>query len=108
MAIKRPRKPSVKRIKAIMPKKENLDALTVIESMGPRRISKSKFFIPLVIILIAAILFYFKGLFVVALVNGVPITRIAVINELEKQGGKQTLSSLVNQTLILQEAKNII
>ena len=105
MAIKRARKPSVKRVRAIMPKKENLQSLTMIESMGPRRISKSKFFIPLVVILIAAVLFYLKGLFVVALVNGQPITRIAVIKELEKQGGKQTLSSLVNQTLILQEAK---
>lgn len=109
MATKRALKSSVKRIKTITPKKENLASLTMIESMGPRRISKSKFFIPLVIIFIAAVLFYLKGLFVAALVNGQPITRFAVIKELERQGGAQALSSLVNQTLILQEAnkKNI-
>lgn len=105
MAIKRVRNASVKKAKSVMPKKENLQALTMIESMGPRGISRSKFLIPLVVIFIAVILFYFKGLFVVALVNGVPITRLSIIQELEKQGGKQTLSSLVNQTLILQEAK---
>ncbi len=49
--------------------------------------------------------FSLKGLFVAALVNGEPITRVAIIKELEKQGGKQALSSLVNQVLILQEAK---
>ena len=49
--------------------------------------------------------FLLKGLFVAVLVNGEPITRLSVIKELEKQGGQQTLSSLVNQTLILQEAK---
>lgn len=105
MAIKRTQKASAKKVKAIMPKKENLQSLTMIESMGPGRISKSKFFIPLVVIIIAVVLFYSKGLFVVALVNGQPITRLEVIKELEKQGGKQTLSSLINQTLILQEAK---
>ncbi|MBI2613717.1 MAG: SurA N-terminal domain-containing protein [Candidatus Levybacteria bacterium] len=105
MAIKRNRKASVKRVKTIIPQKENLETLTMIESLGPKKISKSKFFIPLVVILIGAILFYFKGLFVVALVNGEPIFRLSLIAELEKQGGKQTLSSLVNQTLILQEAK---
>lgn len=69
------------------------------------KIKNSRVFIPLLVIVAAGLLFYFKGLFVAALVNGVPITRVAVIKELEKQGGKQTLSSLVNQTLILQEAK---
>jgi len=57
------------------------------------------------VVILAVGVFFLKGLFVAALVNGEPITRLAVISELEKQGGKQTLSSLVNQVLILQEAK---
>lgn len=59
----------------------------------------------LIIIVIVGLLYYFKGLFLVATVNGEPITRLAVVQQLEKQGGKQTLSSLVSKTLILQEAK---
>lgn len=69
------------------------------------KIKNPRIFVPLLIIVTAGLLFYFKGLFVAALVNGEPITRLSLVRELEKQGGKQALSSLVNQTLILQEAK---
>lgn len=69
------------------------------------KLKKPRVFIPLIIVILILVAFFFKGLFVVALVNGEPITRIAIIQELEKQGGKQTLSSLINQTLILQEAR---
>lgn len=69
------------------------------------RIRKSKILILLIIIVSAAILFYFKGLFIAAIVNGTPISRFTVTSELEKKDGKQILSSLVAQTLILQEAK---
>ncbi|OGH13790.1 MAG: hypothetical protein A2687_03300 [Candidatus Levybacteria bacterium RIFCSPHIGHO2_01_FULL_38_26] len=66
--------------------------------------SKRNVFIALGIVIIVGILYYFRGLFVVALVNGQPITRFEVIQELEKRGGEQTLSSLVTQALIVQEA----
>jgi len=69
------------------------------------RLKQPKIFIPLIIAILVVLGFFLKGLFVAALVNGQPITRLALIRELEKQGGKQTLSSLVNQTLILQTAK---
>ena len=49
-----------------------------------------------------------RGLFVVALVNGEPISRIEVIKALEKQGGKATLDSLVTKKLIAQEARSKI
>ena len=64
-----------------------------------------KVFISLAILIIAAILFVFKGFFVAAIVNGRPITRFELISNLEKRNGKQALSSLVVQTLILQEAQ---
>jgi len=69
------------------------------------KIKQPKVFVPLIIIILVVLTFLLKGLFVAALVNGQPIARLTLIAELEKQGGKQTLSSLVNQTLILQEAK---
>jgi len=55
-------------------------------------------------LLVILILFSLKSLFVVALVNNFPISRLAVIRELEKQGGDQVLESLINERLILQEA----
>jgi len=69
------------------------------------KLKQPKVFIGLIVVVLAVGAFFLKGLFVAALVNGEPITRVAIIKELEKQGGKQTLSSLVNQTLILQEAR---
>jgi len=38
------------------------------------------------------------------LVNGIPITRFAVIRELEQQGGKQVLDGLISNELVFQEA----
>jgi foldase protein PrsA len=69
------------------------------------RIRKPKFIIGLAVVLVIALAFYFRGLFVVAIVNGQPITRLSIIQELEKQGGRQALDTLVNQLLIEQEAK---
>ena len=44
--------------------------------------------------------------FIVASINGVPITRFEVIKLLERQGGEQALDNLITRRLILQEAKN--
>ena len=57
------------------------------------------------LILLFVGLYLFKGIFIAADVNGEKITRFAVIKELEKQSGKQTLESMVTKTLIIQEAK---
>lgn len=62
--------------------------------------------IALVVAVIVGTIFYFyKGFFVVATVNGTPITRWSIVSQLEKTGGKQTLDSQVTKELILQEAK---
>lgn len=58
-----------------------------------------------VIVVLLALAFFFRSLFVVAIVNGQPITRLAYINELEQTAGKQAMNALVTKTLILQEAK---
>jgi len=53
-----------------------------------------------VIVIIALALFFFKGHFIAATVNGSPISRFSVIKELEKLGGKQALESLISKKLI--------
>src|SRR3989344_1476569 len=52
------------------------------------------------VILIVAALFIAKGIFVAATVNGSPISRLSVIQELEKQGGKQALEAIIDKKLI--------
>jgi parvulin-like peptidyl-prolyl isomerase len=86
-------------------KQETVTPEVVAASSVKDKLKQPKVFVPLIIIALILAAFYLKGLFVVALINGEPISRLTIIQELEKQGGKQALSSLVNQTLILQEAK---
>jgi len=59
----------------------------------------------LILSFIFAILFYFKGLLVAATVDGKLISRLSVIRQLEKQGGKNALDSLIVEKLIENEAK---
>lgn len=54
---------------------------------------------------VIGLLFFLRSYFVAVSVNGQPISRLAITSQLEKQGGKQVLDSLVAKTLILQEAK---
>jgi|GEM_PF-1615703 len=54
--------------------------------------------------LLVTFLFVIRNQIIVASVNGSPITRYALIKELEKQGGKQVLEGLVVQKIIDQEA----
>ncbi len=59
----------------------------------------------LVVLILGALAYYYKGKFVAATVNGKPILRSAVVQQLEKQGGKQALDSLITQQLIIDEAQ---
>ena len=90
-------------------KKENLEISaeeTKDSSQGIfRLLRKPKVYIPLITIILIGLLYYNRSLFIVALVNGQPISRIAVVSELEKRNGKQALEALVIQTLILQESQ---
>lgn len=65
-----------------------------------------KFFIIVVIGLILAGLYYYRGQFIVATVNGTPITRYEVIRELEQQAGQATIDSIISRKLIVQKAEN--
>lgn len=66
---------------------------------------KSSFILGLVVVAILALLFLGKGFFVAALVNGHPISRIKIIQDLEKHSGRQALDSLITRQLILDAAK---
>lgn len=57
------------------------------------------------IIAIGALVYVYKGLFIAATVDGNPISRFAVIKELEKASGKNLLDSLIVQKLVQNEAK---
>jgi len=46
------------------------------------------------VVVIGALAFYYKGLFIAATVNGVPISRLSIIEQLEKSSGKATLEAI--------------
>jgi len=69
-------------------------------------IKNPKVFIPIVLVILAILIFVFRSLFIAAIVNGQPITRMALDSNLEKKYGKQELTSFITQDLIMQEAAN--
>jgi len=66
---------------------------------------KRYFFIFISILLLIALGYMSRSLLFAAIVDGKPISRIKLINELEKQGGEQTLDALINKELLTNEAK---
>lgn len=71
------------------------------------RFNKRTLFIALAIaaVLIVGALAFAKGLVVAATVNGTPISRLAIINELEKRGGKEALDNSIQKSLIDSELR---
>ena len=72
---------------------------------------KKKIILKIAIILLAVgaiggLVYYFKGLFVAATVNGFPIMRVSVIRELERASGKEALDAILSKKLVEDEAKN--
>jgi len=66
---------------------------------------KMTFGIVIAVLVILAALYFFRSFFIVALVNGKPISRFGFDRALEKQGGQQVLNNIVTEMLINQEAK---
>jgi foldase protein PrsA len=83
------------------------------EIQKPRRSVSLRLVVAAVVILVlvglAALLIYYKSVFIAATVDGKPISRLSVMKELEKQSGQQALDALINERLINNEAqaKNI-
>lgn len=78
---------------------------TASTSSSGFRIKKSYVILVVTIIVLGALLWFGRSLFVAAMVNGQPISRLTVVQEAEKQSGKQVLTTLVRNTLIEQEAR---
>ena len=64
-----------------------------------------KILLPLAIVVIVALAVWWgRSLFVAAIVDGEPISRLAVIRELEKRSGGQALDTMVIKKIILKRA----
>ncbi len=59
-----------------------------------------------IVIILLAILYQLRGLLVAAMVNGRPISRLAILKEAEKTQGANLLQSMVTETLIQKEAQD--
>jgi len=68
------------------------------------KISIKTAIIIVVIIALGVLAYVYKGLFIAATVNGIPISRLAIIQELEKASGKNLLDSLITEKLVQNEA----
>lgn len=89
--------------------KENKDPglLSLKQSSIPSAAKKLPAFLSakniiIIVILLAAVLFWkFKGYFIVATVNGQPISRFELTGDLIKRFGSQSLDNIINERLIL-------
>lgn len=91
------------------PKKIVEKAPTEVKSSKFRKFTKNKKTTKLLIkaialLLLLLLLYLGRSLFVAAIVGNRPITRISLIQELEKQSGQQALDNLITKELIYQEA----
>lgn len=87
----------------IKPETETLEIASI--NNGKLPFTKKQIILIGIIILVFVAGYFGKSLFLVALVNNQPITRMSLDLELEKQGGKQVLDSKITEILILDEAK---
>lgn len=76
-----------------------------VTTSKPVRIKKAYIALIVIILLVGALLYFYRGLFVAAVVNGQPISRIDVVRQAEQQSGKQILDTMVRNALIEQKAK---
>lgn len=68
-------------------------------------VKNPRLWVGVAVVVVAVLLYTYKGLFVAAMVNGQPVSRLSVISQLEKQGGKQALSNVITEDLVMQEAQ---
>jgi len=57
------------------------------------------------IIALGLLVYRYRGLFVAAMVNGMPVSRLSVIKQAEQAQGAQILEGIITEQLILQEAE---
>ncbi len=82
-----------------------MDMSTVETQSTSSFVTKKNIIILLLLASFGYLLFLNRGLFIAAMVNNQPITRLSIVSELEKRTGKQALDSIITETLIMQEAQ---
>lgn len=70
------------------------------------KINKRTIIIIGIIIVLGVLFFLLRGLFVVATVDGNPISRLSIIKKLEKVSGQSLLDSIIIEKLIQNEARS--
>lgn len=84
----------------------NIPIITDSELTNKKRKLNLKLVIIIVIVLGAlAFVYFFKSLFIAAIVNGTPISRLAVVSKAEKASGKNILDMIITMKLINDEAQ---
>lgn len=73
-------------------------------SLPAMKVKRSYLIAAVIVVALLGLAYYYRSLFVVAMVNGQPISRFAYITELERMSGQQAMNALVTKKLILQEA----
>jgi foldase protein PrsA len=104
--------------KTLTQKSESTSAVKTVSTKHQTRKKLIKLWgAALIVIILLGLAYLGKGLFLVALVNGKPISRLAQIKKMEQTvtqngqtAGKESLNNLITEELIAQEAKkeNII
>lgn len=82
-----------------------METTTVESQPTTSLITKKNIIIVLLLASFGYLLFLNRGLFIAAMVNNQPITRLSIISELEKRSGKQALDTVITEALIMQEAQ---
>jgi foldase protein PrsA len=86
-------------------KKEQVPSKDISYSVNLPQDSKRRVSFLIGLIVVLGVLYLARGLFVAAVVNGNPISRLSIIREVEKQSGQQALQNAVTRVLIEDEAK---
>ncbi len=78
------------------------------KTIRPRRqISNRTLLLTFVAAVILGSAYGYRSLFVAATIDGQPVSRLAVVRQLEKQGGENALNSIITERLIAAEAARL-
>ncbi|MFZ2187596.1 MAG: hypothetical protein WAV46_03185 [Candidatus Moraniibacteriota bacterium] len=67
--------------------------------------TKSFIIVFAVFVVVLGVVYYYKGVFIAATINGSPVSRLSVVRELEKKSGKEVLDTIITKKLIADEVK---
>ncbi len=90
--------------KSISLKTKVVDATPKVSSKPKIPLSNKTLVIALIVALILIGAYLLRNQIIIATVNGQPISRLSLLQELEKQQGKKVLDTMITKTLIFQEA----